>query len=230
MDELFDKLAAPFEPDAISWRVGSTNINKQTNEPYEGKQAQGLALAYLDSRDVQDRLDIVCGPAGWQDDYPHAGAKTVCRIGIKIGDEWVFKSDGAGDTDVEAEKGALSAAFKRAAVKWGIGRYLYGLPSPWVALEKKGRTWVIQKGEYAKLRLLLTNYTGVSAKSSAQAKRDQDYEFFLAKINEAEDLEILGAVGREIKQALPSLPVAFRDPLQDAYAVRRDELKLLVAA
>jgi len=223
--ELFDALAEPFPADDISWRVGSTNINKQTNEPYEGKTAQGLALAYLDSRNVQDRLDFVCGPQGWQDDYPHAGAKTVCRIGIKVGDEWIWKSDGAGDTDVEAEKGALSDAFKRAAVKWGIGRYLYGLPSPWVALEKKGRTWVIQKGEYAKLRTLLNNYTGIRPKAAAAAKRDKDFEYFKEKLEAAEDMEALGAVGREIKAALPMMPAAMRDPLHDAYALRREALQ-----
>lgn len=154
-DELFDRLSAPFAPEAISWRVGSTNINKQSNEPPAGKDAQGLALAYLDSRDVQDRFDQVCGPAGWQDDYPHAGIKTVCRIGVRVGDEWIWKSDGAGDTDVEAEKGALSDAFKRAAVKWGVGRYLYGLKSPWVKLEQRGRSWVIKQSEYQTLSGLL---------------------------------------------------------------------------
>lgn len=230
LSDMFDRLAEPFPPDAISWRVGGTNINKQTNEPYDNKPASGLALAYLDSRDVQERLDLVCGPAGWQDDYPHAGTKTVCRIGIRVGEEWVWKSDGAGDTDVEAEKGALSDAFKRAAVKWGIGRYLYGLASPWVDLEKKGRSWVIKKDQYAKLRKTLTDFTGVSAKSSAQSKRDQDYEWFVQRLAEATDEEDLGAVGRMIKEALPGLPVAVKDPLHDAYLARREELRAMVRA
>jgi hypothetical protein len=223
-EDFFERLSAPFPPEAISWRVGSTNINKQTNAPPEGKQAQGLALAYLDSRDVQDRLDAVCGPAGWQDDYPHAGTKTVCRIGIKLGDDWIWKSDGAGDTDVEAEKGALSDAFKRAAVKWGIGRYLYGLDSPWVELEPRGRSWVIKKGEYAKLRQVLYRHTGITPKSSAEANRHKDFEYFKSLIEGASDMEILGAVGRQIKEALPMLPAAQRDPLHDAYALRREEL------
>jgi hypothetical protein len=118
-------LAADFPRDAVSWRAQS--LTK------DGTKA--LALAYIDARDVMERLDAVCGPAGWQCDYPHAAAKTVCRIGIKIGDEWVWKSNGAGDSDIEAEKGALSDAFKRAAVLWGIGRYLYTIESPWVPCE-----------------------------------------------------------------------------------------------
>jgi hypothetical protein len=67
----------------------------------------------------------------------------------------VWKSDGAGDSDVEAEKGAVSDAFKRAAVKWGVGRYLYDLDSPWVALEKRGNSYAIAKSEEARLAKLI---------------------------------------------------------------------------
>lgn len=139
------RLSAPFPPDRVSWRVGPTKNDKTA----------GIALAYIDARDVMERLDEVCGPGGWQDRYPHAGAKTVCEIGIKLGDEWVWKSDGAGDTDTEAEKGALSSAFKRCAVKWGIGRYLYDVDSPWVEIEQRGRSYVIKQSEHDKLRRLL---------------------------------------------------------------------------
>ena len=47
------------------------------------------------------------------------------------------ESDGAGDTNYEADKGALSDSFKRSAVMWGIGRHLYELPSVWVKCETK---------------------------------------------------------------------------------------------
>jgi hypothetical protein len=123
----FDKLRAPFPPERVSWRVGSTTADKK----------KGMALAYIDARDVMQRLDDVCGPGGWQNTYPHANGKTVCAIGIKVGEDWIWKSNGAGDSDVEAEKGALSDAFKRAAVLWGIGQYLYDLDSPWVTLDTK---------------------------------------------------------------------------------------------
>lgn len=141
----FDRLRAPFPADRISWRVGATNREK----------TKGLALAFIDARDVMERLDDVCSPAGWQDRYPHANGKTVCAIGIKIGDEWIWKEDGAGDTDVEAEKGALSDAFKRAAVRWGIGRYLYDVASPWVDIEPHGKSYGIKASELPKLRAVL---------------------------------------------------------------------------
>lgn len=146
----FDRLASPFEPSKISWRIGSVSEK-------DGK-SRGMALAYIDARDVMERLDEVVGPEGWQNDYPHAGSKTVCRIGIFINGAWVWKSDGAGDTDVEAEKGSLSDAFKRAAVRWGIGRYLYEIAAPWVELEGTGKFKKIAAHEHTKLERLLLNY------------------------------------------------------------------------
>lgn len=222
--DLFDRLAAPFPADAISWRVGSTNIDRATKKPREGQEARGLALAYLDARDVMDRLDLVCGPEGWQCRYSHVGPTTVCDIGVwsVTMQDWLWKADGAGATDVEAEKGMLSDSFKRSAVRWGIGRYLYGLPSPWVKLKQAGQTWVIADDEYGKLRTLLTTHG--APKNAATAKRDKDFEFFKDKIDSASSMEELGSIGREIKDALPMLPAAHRDPLHDAYALKREEL------
>lgn len=157
----FAALVAPFPPAAVSWRVGSTNQDK----------TKGMALAYIDARDVMERLDAVCGPAGWQRSYPHAGTKTVCRISIKVGDEWIGKEDGAGDSDVEAEKGALSDAFKRAAVSWGIGRYLYNMGSPWVAIEQKGKSYVIAPSEMRRLEALLA---GGNAPAPVRAAKPLD--------------------------------------------------------
>ena len=155
-------LKKPFPPERISWRVGSTTKDK----------SKGMALAYIDARDVQDRLDEVCGVDGWQCRYvPMHDKKTVCEIGVKVGwkigntlspttmqnvVEWIWKSDGAGDSDIEAEKGALSDAFKRAAVRWGVGRYLYDLESPWVALEPAGNSFKIAAHEYKRLEALLS--------------------------------------------------------------------------
>jgi hypothetical protein len=141
----FEKLRAPFPPERISWRVGSTT----------GDKKKGMALAYIDARDVMQRLDQVCGPAGWQNSYPHANGKTVCRIEINVDGQWIGKEDGAGDSDVEAEKGALSDAFKRAAVRWGIGQYLYDVDSPWVEIEPMGRSFKIaESAKHALMKAL----------------------------------------------------------------------------
>ena len=117
-DYKLDALAAPFPPNKVSWRVGSTNKDK----------TKGMALAYIDARDVMERLDEVVGPTNWQCRYPFPGC---CEIGIWCPDEWIWKANGAGETNIEAKKGEYSDAFKRAGVLWSIGRYLYDLPSSW---------------------------------------------------------------------------------------------------
>lgn len=120
--EILAALKEPFDPKIVSWRVGSTSKDK----------TKAMALAYIDARDVMKRLDDVMG-LDWQVEYPFEGC---CRIGLKIDGEWIWRSNGAGETKVEAEKGRYSDAFKRAAVLWGIGRYLYYLPSPWVDIDQ----------------------------------------------------------------------------------------------
>lgn len=190
---LLHKLKEPFNPDRVSWRVGSTTKDK----------SKGMALAYIDARDVMQRLDEVCGPENWQCDYPHAGTKTVCRIGIKIGDEWVWKANGAGDTDIESEKGALSDAFKRAAVLWGIGQYLYDLDSPWVTLDTKqgsdGKVYVngIAKHEFTRLHKLL------GGKSSGELKEDEEWTRFQNDLWGCETTLSIENLYRELKKTWP---------------------------
>jgi Rad52/22 family double-strand break repair protein len=124
--DIYKALKRPFHEKRISWRVGATTQDK----------SKGIALAYIDARDVMTRFDEVFG-LNWQCKYSHAEAKTICEIGVNIEGEWIWRSGGAGDTDIEAEKGAISDAFKRAAVLFGVGRYLYELPNVWVALNDK---------------------------------------------------------------------------------------------
>lgn len=128
-------LASPFPIEDIEFRAGATNKENTT----------AMALAYITSRAVMDRLDEVCGQHGWRDEYaagPNGG--TICGIAIKVGDEWIAKWDGADNTNFEGVKGGLSDAFKRAAVKWGIGRYLYKIEPQWVACEKRGNSVVLK--------------------------------------------------------------------------------------
>jgi len=162
MSDIFESLAAPFVPDLISWRVGSMTKDK----------TKARALAYLDARDVMRRLDAVVGPARWQCRYvPMPNGTTCCEIGIfsEAHDAWIWKANGAGNTDIEGEKGGYSDAFKRAAVLWGIGQYLYDLDSPWVKVNEYKQ---IEKDEYPRLEALLR---GEKAKSAYQTRKDGDY-------------------------------------------------------
>ena len=125
------RLTAPFPPRDLEWKPGATTRDK----------SKGLAMAYITARAVQERLDEVFGPGNWKNEFrsgPEGGV--LCRIYFKNDDgEWVWREDGADNTEVEAVKGGLSNAMKRAGAALGIGRYLYDLPVQWVPLNDKGR-------------------------------------------------------------------------------------------
>lgn len=103
----------------------------------DGKMG-GMALAYLTSRSVMQRFDDACTPFGWQVEIKPVVMGSVqgflCGISVKSGDEWVTKWDGADLTDIESFKGGISSSIKRAAVLWGVGRYLYELESGYVEI------------------------------------------------------------------------------------------------
>lgn len=101
---------------------------------------EALAVAYIDARTVMERLDRVVGPSGWGDEYEIIAATpeeyvVECRLTV-LG---VTKAD-VGDSSASGSennlaKTAYSDALKRAAVKFGVGRYLYTLPKRWVAYD-----------------------------------------------------------------------------------------------
>lgn len=215
MADIFKALASEFPHEAISWRAQS--VTK------DGTKA--MALAYIDARDVMRRLDDVCTPAGWQCRYPHADKKTICEIGIKVGDEWVWKANGAGDTDIEAEKGAVSDAFKRAAVLWGIGRYLYDMPAPWVPCEtseyngkKQWKRWTEDPWKYVK-----------GAKVDAP-KDEGAHELYKTITREMERCDTVADLERwakdsEVVAMRDKLPVSWLDSHRADYAARLAKLK-----
>lgn len=133
-EALLAQLKNPFPIDQVKWRLGATNQEK----------TKGIALAYIDSRDVQKRLDEVLGISNWRDYLERVDGGFVSGIEIRIGDEWIRRSDAAGDTKVEPLKGGASDAFKRAAAKWGVGRYLYYMPNIWVEIKPVGKSYAIK--------------------------------------------------------------------------------------
>jgi hypothetical protein len=123
-NEVLNKLKEPFDPFDIEWRIQSAGKSRT------GK-LWAILVPYVDNRAIQNRLDEVCGVDGWKNEFTYPSDKAVlCGISIKFGvtsPEWITKWDGAGETSIEAVKGGVSNAMKRAAVQWGIGRYLYRL-------------------------------------------------------------------------------------------------------
>jgi len=132
------ELLEEFPGEKITFRPGSTNVKniKAPLDDTNAAKAKAIPLAYIDARDVMDRLDEIVGVESWKDEYEFHGNRTICKLSICIDGQWITKSDGAGDTNIEGEKGGLSDAFKRAAVKWGIGRYLYKLKFKWAPITK----------------------------------------------------------------------------------------------
>lgn len=152
---IWEKLAVPFPANKIRWRVGNKSKDK----------TKATALAYIDARDVMERLDAVCGVSGWKDEYvtepPRMVRKTkkgwngqpdehwneqicgrvICKLSIRDPEtgEWISKCDGAGETNVEGEKGGISDAFKRAAVKFGVNRDAYSIDAVWLPIDKWGK-------------------------------------------------------------------------------------------
>lgn len=122
-----ERLLEPFDPFDIEWRI------QQAGESNGKKWA--LVLAYVTNRAIMERLDEVFGVAGWQNEFqPLQDGGALCGISAKFGTEWITKWDGADKTAVEAVKGGISSAMKRAGVQWGIGRYLYRLDTTFVTL------------------------------------------------------------------------------------------------
>ena len=107
--EIQEKLGQPTPKDKIKMREG-----------FGGKM-----LSYIDARYVMDVLDEVVGCENWKDEYQVLNGNMFCTLYIRSGEEWVCKTDVGVASNIEAEKGEVSGAFKRTAVKWGVARDLY---------------------------------------------------------------------------------------------------------
>ena len=112
---VFAALAAPFGADEVRTRNQS-----------------GRDLQYITARTAMNRLDEAVGPSNWWDRYtPLGDSAVVCELSVRMPDGSVLtRSDAGGFSKThdpsDVEKSGLSDAFKRAAVKFGVGRYLYG--------------------------------------------------------------------------------------------------------
>tara|TARA_R100001086_G_scaffold67379_1_gene31490 strand:- start:1673 stop:2131 length:459 start_codon:yes stop_codon:yes gene_type:complete len=128
MDRIERQLKRPFAVSKLKWRKGGG----------------GKELVYITARDVQDRLDEVFGPSGWQSSYEYMGERMVCKIECFMEGKWIGKCDGADDTSIEGAKGGLSDAFKRCGVMWGIFRYGYHASA--FDSQKKPASWATPEG------------------------------------------------------------------------------------
>lgn len=129
------RLSEPFPYDDLEWKPQTLTRDKK----------KALAVAYIKLPALIRRLNEVCGPGGWRNEFaagPDGGV--ICGLSIRVthedgATEWVTKFDGAENTDVEAVKGGITDAQKRACRQWGMALYLYDLPQQWVPVDERGR-------------------------------------------------------------------------------------------
>jgi len=125
--EVLEALGAPFPDDEVEFLPRGN---------FEGK---ARALAYIDARSVMRRLDAVVGPANWSFDFDLLSPEGKMVKG-KLTVLGITKCDaGEGASEDEVLKSAVSDALKRCAVHFGIGRYLYYLPSVWAPYDQRKR-------------------------------------------------------------------------------------------
>ena len=92
------------------------------------RSKKAYLLLYKDARCDANILDETVGCENWTVEHYQVKNKDFARVGINFDGQWIFKSDCGAETNVEAEKGESSDAFKRACFLFGLGRELYTSP------------------------------------------------------------------------------------------------------
>ena len=97
-------------------------------------------LLFKDSRCDMRILDETVGAENWQNEFYEQKGTLFCKVGLFTdydrGPMWVWKSNAGAPSNIEAQKGEASDAFKRACFTWGIGRELYTAPRIFVYADK----------------------------------------------------------------------------------------------
>lgn len=137
--EIVQALRKPFDPELIKWKI-------QTN-PKEG-QDKAIVVAFIDSRDVTERLDLVTG-GDWSSEFSlpqvNAGAQfslecalTVC--GVTRRDVGTVPAPRQNE---DSTKDLYSDALKRAAVQFGVGSHVYRFPKVKAKVQALGKSFYL---------------------------------------------------------------------------------------
>ena len=194
------KLCEPFPFEEVEAKI----------QVHSKKKPLGMAVFYIDSRAIQKRLDEAVGPFNWSNQFINWQENSqICGISIfnEERKEWVTKHDGAENSDIEAIKGGLTYAFKRAAVLWGIGRYLYQIGGVWVETEKRGNSdsnfikddqmdKLKAAYEAALIRIFGTAATSQAASGSSQQKSARPQSEGTSKVSQPAPLQNTNNAGQ----------------------------------
>lgn len=193
----FRKLKA----DEIDVKVGNVSANGYT------------LLLYKNARVDMAILDETVGAENWQNKFYEVCGNLYCSVGIKCGNEWIWKDDcGVESAFGDKEKGQASDARKRAGFAWGIGRELYTSPRIFISCEiiKEGNSYKIADSneKYRKFKVSEITY-----------KENGDIEFL-------EIVDNKGCIAFSNKTNKVE-PVIKNDVKKDEQSVNVEELSLL---
>ncbi len=184
---LLDQLRKPFHPSQVIWKPGAV------------KGDRALALAYADLRAYMNRLADVCG-GDWSVSYELWGdTRIICRLTIA----GVTRSS-TGESSSESERSEIGGtvaeaqAFKRACAKFGLGRYLYNLPTGWADYDP-GKRQFTEKAKAKLTAMLVQHYRRASEDKSELAAHEvgrHDHVFAASADGDGQsELEAFNAAG-----------------------------------
>lgn len=133
--DVWTRLAAPVAHDVIAWRQDGKATNR------DGRYFARF-VAYIEANTVRQRLDQTV-PGEWDltlEPLPaipgEDGDGSLCSFKARLQILGVIREDIGTGRDY---KQASTDAFKRAAVRFGIGHELYGYEQNWVEVDGDGR-------------------------------------------------------------------------------------------
>ena len=198
LKDVLGRLTEPIPENEINWKPQVVKVD----------EGYALMVAYVDARWVAQRLDEATD-GDWHftfdvldkttDSVVIKGCVTAC--GITREDVGEYKRERQGD-DMEMFKAAVSDAFKRAAVMFGVGRELYSLPIQKVKWNKQWRR--MEDGEQAKLDSAVRRSRQGQEKQKADTKPERNpmlkaLDSYVAMFDKAFDVEY---VSEDIVQAI----------------------------
>lgn len=165
-------------------------VGQQTKD-----KSKYTVLLYKTSRTDFDILDEVFGSENWKSTHYEVKGKDFCMIEVRtrfeddsafmekgksIGYEWVGKSDCGSESNIEAEKGEASDAFKRAGFQWGIGRELYSAPKIWLEKDIDQYSLKVEAISYDENDKICDLV--ISGRREGQKERETVYSFHNGKV------------------------------------------------
>lgn len=120
--------------DHIEWRPKQVKQSNKDNNWY------AVMVPYIDMRTVMTRLDEVVGPENWEFSWLETTQPNVVKGRLKVcgvvrEDVGYFNSSNT--SDETPLKTAVSDAFKRCGVQFGIGRFLYDIGNKVIKWDKQ---------------------------------------------------------------------------------------------